>query len=395
MSAFGQLLAVSSIGLRALPQRSGASLTVVVGVAVVVAVLMTMLAIATGFTRAATSTGAADRAIILNRGATTESAGNISREAVATLLDAAQVRHDASGKPVASAEALAFIPVANPETRLNAFVTIRGVSPEAKVLRPEIHIAQGRAFMRGARELIVGVAAQRRLPNLSIGSSLSLPDGDWKVVGTFQSGGDSHESELLADAATLMSAYRRNWFNSVTVALARGADPDALGASLDKSRLTLQVQREDVYFAEQAGGVSRLLKLIAYGLGGIMAFGAAFGALNTMYTSVNSRAREISTLRAIGFTGPAVVTSALLEALVLSMGGALLGVTVTLLLFQGSSISTLTGVTPSQLTFLIDISPSIVVLGAGFACAIGMVGGIFAGARAVRVPLSTATRARG
>jgi putative ABC transport system permease protein len=394
MTQVSQWAAASILFLRSLPARFGAAMVIIGGVAVVAAVLSTTLAIATGFTSAAARTGRADVAIILHDGASVEGDSTLSREEALAVLDARSVRRDGAGRPVASVEALEFIPVIDESTGRNAFVTLRGVGLQHSALRPGIRIISGRSFQPGAAEIIVGRALLERHGTLAPGSVMTLPNGDWTIVGVFDSSGDSHESELLADADTMLAAYRSNRFNSVTVALASGTDADRLSAELaSRTGLAVHAIREDVYYTKAAEPVSRLLTIIAYGLGSIMALGAAFGALNTMYSSVSSRATEIVTLRIIGFDSSAVMLAVLAEALVLALLGALAGTIAVALALHGSMISTLTGVTPSQMVFPVSISPSIGLTAAAFACGIGMVGGLFAATRAVRLPLSAATRA--
>lgn len=391
MSTLREIGAVTAMGLRSVPTRLGTSVVVVVGVAAVVAVLVSALAIATGFARAAASTGSAARAVVLS--GTTESGSQMSRENAVKVMGAAGVQVGADGRPVASAETFAFVPVSDRHTGLNAFATLRGVGPLAFALRPEIRLVEGRMFTAGAHEILVGRNVQRRLGGLGVGSSVTLPNGDWQIVGAFESGGDAHESELLTDADTLLDAYRRNGYNSVTVALEGRDGFDRLRAALraDPS-LAVEAQREDEYYAAESRPVSTLLLAVAYGIGGIMAFGAVFGALNTMYSAVSTRASEIATLRAMGFGAAAVVASVLGEALLLGLVGALAGGLGAWLLLDGSRVSTMTGVTPSQLTFGLQVGPGLLSVGVLFAVAIAAVGGLFAAWRAARVPVASAMR---
>ena len=391
MSTAGEFRAVTWLGLRSIPARIGTSMVIVVGVAAVVAVLISALSIATGFRRVAATTGSPSRAVVLS--GTTESASQLSRESTVNVMSAPGVAVDASGQPVASAETLAFVPVTDEHTGLNAFVTLRGVGPHASLLRPEIRVIEGRTFSAGAREVIVGKAVQRRLGGLQVDSSITLPGGDWSVVGVYESGGDAHESEILADAESLLNAYQRNEFNSVTVMLDGVASFDRFRSALDSDpTLAVVANREDIYYATESRPVSMLLLTVAYGIGGIMAFGAIFGALNTMYSAVSTRAKEIATLRALGFGGAPVVASVLAEALALGLAGALAGGFVTWLVLDGSTVSTMTGVTPSQLTFALDVGVRLVALGIALGATIAMVGGFFAALRAVRVPVASAMR---
>jgi len=391
MSAVRQVRAVTAVGLMSLPQRIGTSLVVVVGVATVVAVLVSALAVARGFTKAATKTGSADRAIVL--AGDTEASSGISRSAAATIMDAPGVAQTATGQPIGSAEVLEFIPLTDQHTGLDAYATVRGVGPEAFSLRPNVRLVAGRMFKPGEHELIVGHAVEERLGGLAIGSSVTLPNGAWKIVGIFASDGDSHESEIMTDGASLMNAYRHNEFNSVTVKLDAPRDFGRFNAALTSNpTLSVKAQREDAYYAAMSRPVAQLLELIAYGIGGIMAFGAVFGALNTMYSAVSARRSEIATLRAIGFAGTPVVVSVVVEALVLGLAGALLGSLVAWSLLNGATISTMTGVTPSQITFGLEVGPGSVLVGVLFALAISAIGGIAAAGRAARISVAAAMR---
>jgi putative ABC transport system permease protein len=390
MSAFREIGAVSAMGLRSVPARFGTSLVVVVGIAAVVAVLVSALAIANGFTRAATGTGDPGRAIVL--GGNTEASSSLSREVALTVLDAPGIRAGEAGVPVASAEALVFVAVTNVNTGLDAFVTLRGVGARAFELRPEVRIVEGRMFERGAHEVVVGRSAQQRLGSLDIDSVLTLPNGEWSVVGVFESGGNALQSELMTDAETLLNAYQRNVYNSVTVRLDDEQALPRLAAAIDAdpAMTSVDVTREDTYYAAVAGPVSQLLTFIAYGIGGIMAFGAVFGALNTMYSAVSARATEIATLRAMGFGSVPVVVSVLVEALVLAVVGAFAGALVAWLVLDGSTISTMTGITPSQLTFGLEVGLDLALIGIAFATTIALIGGLFAAVRAARMQVAAA-----
>ncbi len=385
---------VTALGLQSIPHRLGASLVVVTGVATVVAVFITVLSMANGFTKVAVSTGRADRAIVLAGGATTEAGSTLGRSEVVKILDGGGIRRSSGGEPVASAEALAFLPLVNRNTGKNTFVTVRGVGRENSALRTEIHIIEGRAFRPGSHEVVIGEAARRRLGSLSVGSPLALPQGQWTVVGVFTANGDSHESEILTDAETLLPAYRRQGFNSVTVALESESAFESFKTALGSDpTLSVEVMREDRFFAQSSQHVGQLILLIAFGVGGIMAFGASFGALNTMYSAVSTRGVEIATLRALGFSPIAVVTSVLFEALLLAFAGAAIGALAVWVLFEGTTVNTLTGTSPSQLTFALRVTPGTVALGVIGACIIGMVGGLLPAIRAGGVSIVDAMRA--
>lgn len=392
MSMLRQIRAVTWMNLRSIPQRFGTSSVIVVGIAGVVAVLISVLAMATGFTHTVLETGRDDRAIVLRGGSNSELASTLSRDTTLTVMDAPGIRKDSGGKAIASAEPVVIVDMPKKSDGSGANVTIRGVGIEAAALRPEIQLAAGRMFQRGLRELIVGRGAEAQFKGLDVGSHIALRGSDWSIVGAFTSHGDSHESELLADAETVLSAYRRNLFQSVVVLLNSKDSFDTFKTALTTNpQLSVDVMRERAYYAQQSQRMSTLLAYVAYVVGGIMAVGALFGALNTMYSAVSVRSREIATLRAIGFGSAAVVLSVLIEAMVLSVMGALIGAGLAWLFFNGNVVSTL-GSNFTQVVFRLAVSPALVVLGVLWACAIGLLGGLFPAIRAARLPVATALR---
>jgi putative ABC transport system permease protein len=389
MTRLKQMLAVTAMGLRSVPSRLGTSMVVVIGVAAVVAVLVCALAVATSFANAAAKTGNPLRAIVLN--SDTEADSGFSRENAVAILNTAGVQNGADRQPLGSAEALEFVSLVDQHSGLNAYTTIRGVGSQLLRLRPELHLVEGRMFKRGAHEVIAGRAVQNRLGGLRVGSSITLPNGDWTVVGAFESAGDSHESEVLADAETLLNTYHRNQFNSVTVALREPQDFLLFSSALAADpTLSVKAHREPEYFATMTQSVSALLMVIAYGIGSIMALGAVFSALNTMYSAVSTRAVEIGTLRAIGFGATPVVVSVMAEALALGLVGAAIGSAIAWLLLNGTTMSAMTGVTPSQLTFQLMVTPVQMLIGSGFAAVIVIIGGLLAAIRAARIPIAAA-----
>jgi len=393
MNMLGQIRAVTWMNLTSIPQRFGTSSVIVVGIAGVVAVLISVLAMATGFKRTIVATGRDDRAIVLRGGSNSELASTLSREATLTIMDAPGIRKDSAGKPIASAEAVVVVDMPKKSNDSGANVTIRGVGAQGMALRPEIHVVAGRLFQQGLRELIVGSGAQAQFKGLDVGSHIALRGSDWTIVGAFESNGDSHESELLADGETVLSAYRRNLYQSVVVRLESKDSFPAFKSSLTTNpQLSVDVMREHDYYAKQSQRMSNVLSFIAYVVGGIMAVGALFGALNTMYSAVSVRSREIATLRAIGFGASAVVLSVLIEAMLLSVIGALIGAGLAWIFFNGNVVSTL-GSNFTQVVFRLAVGPSLVVLGIVWACVIGLVGGLFPAIRAARLPVATALRA--
>lgn len=387
------MCAVTSVGLSGIHRRLGASLVVVFGVAGAVAVFVCIFAMAQGYTEAANKTARTDRAIILSADAKSEAQSALSRKSVDAILNQEWIKRTPGGQRVASAEILTSIRLTDKRTRLDAFATLRGVGSQIAELRPEIRLKEGRWFRPGTREVIVGRSAQVRLEGLAIGSQLLLPGGKWAIVGTFESGGDSHQSELLCDAEVLLSAYNYSLFNSMTVLL---KDPSGLSQLKDSLKrdptLSVDVVSEPEYFAEASKEIGSILTFIAYAIGSIMGLGAVIVALNTMYSAVSARMMEIATFRAIGFGGGAIVTSVFIEALFLALLGGVVGASVAWLFFQSSVVSTLNGTNDASMTYSLTITPGIALLAIACASCVGMLGGLLPAIRATRISVATAMR---
>jgi len=387
MNALRQILAVTAIGLRAIPQRLGPSLVVVVGMACVVAVSISILSMSTGFMRTIGSTGRADRAIVLSRNSQYEGASSITRDNVPVIADGPGIRKAADGKPIVSADYMAYVAVTKKSNGLDAYVDVRGMSPGGFALRPEIKLIDGRLFRPATHEVIVGKSAQTAFEGLEVGSKVTLPEGDWTVTGTFESGGSGFESEMLADAETVISGMRANAFNSMTVLL---TTPEAFNqfkaALVCNPALAVDVLRENDYLAVQARDLNRFLTIVAYLVGGVMGLGALFGALNTLYSAVSTRSTEIATLRVFGFGAGAILFSILAEALLLSLLGAALGALLAWLAFNGNLHAA------GSLVFRLTVTPLLMTQGIVFACALGLLGGLLPALRAARVPVAVALR---
>lgn len=388
-----QIVAVTAMNLRSLPQRAGTSWVIVIGIAVTVAVMVSVLAMAEGFTKTLKGTARPDRAIVLRSGSEAELASTISRENTQTIMDAPGVRKDSAGRPIASAEAVVIVALPQKKDGVDANVTLRGIGPNAMAVRPEMHLVAGRMFKPAVREIIVGKSAVAQFKGLDLGSRIAFRDSEWTVVGIFESGGDAHESELQGDVETVLSAYRRNLFQSVSVMLESRAAFDRFKAALTTDpTLKVGAERETEYYAAQSRNLSKLLNLLAYFVGGIMALGASFGAINTMYTAVSTRTREIATLRAIGFGGLPIVVSVLVESLLLALIGSVVGAVAAWIFFDGNTVNTL-GAGFTQVVFHLTVTASLLVSGVFLACTVGMIGGLLPAIRAARVPIASALRA--
>lgn len=387
-----QILAITATSVRSIPMRLGNSLVIVIGIAGVVAVLMSVLAMFEGFRSTIQGDGRADRAIVLTRGASAEYESSLSRESVANLMNAPGVKHDNRDEPLVSAEVILIAPVARKLDSSDVNVTLRGVGPQYFRVRPELTLVSGRMFHAGNQELLVGAAARAQFAGLEIGNRVRLQDGDWTVVGTFAGGNGSRESEVLADAQTVMSVYKLDAFNTLTLAL---ESPAALSkvkqAIAGDPTLFLDVRAEPEYLATASGGVSRMLRLVAYAVGSIMALGAVFAALNSMHSAVAARAVEIATLRAIGFASSAVAISILIEALLLALLGAAVGAAIAYAAFNGTTISTLGGALwDSQLVYSLTVTRSVTRTAVALACFLGLLGGLLPAIRAARSSVAIA-----
>ncbi|HEY0745538.1 MAG TPA: ABC transporter permease [Steroidobacteraceae bacterium] len=392
MGLAGQILALATANIRSIPLRLGNSLVIVVGIAGVVAVLISVLAMFVGFRATIQGDGRDDRMIVLTRGATAEYESSLSRENVAAVMNAPGIRHDPRNHPMVSAEVILVAPVARKHDSSDVNVTLRGVGEQYFNVRPELRLVSGRMFHAGNQELLVGASAHSQFAGLDIGNQVRLQDGDWRVVGTFAGGNGSRESEVVADAQTVMSAYKLDAFNTMTVMLDPANTETGLKEVLSRDpTLLVDVRSEPEYLATASGSVNRQLRLVAYAIGSIMGLGALFGALNSMHSAVTSRTVEIATLRAIGFAPLAVAIAVLIEGLLLALLGATIGVAIAYIAFNGATISTLGGALfDSQLVYSLSITPAVIVTATLLAGAIGLLGGILPAIRAARLNVANA-----
>jgi putative ABC transport system permease protein len=298
----------------------------------------------------------------------------------------------ADGQPLASAEVMVIAELMKTGVTSGSNITVRGVEPSGFELRPKLRIVEGRRFKPGLKELIVGRGVTQQYQGAGLGKTLRMRGSDWTVVGVFESG-DANESELWADAEVAQSAFNRQGFSSVRLQL---ADPKGLTAVKDAltadPRVNVDVESEQSYFSGQTKNFRQTIGALAGVVTFIMALGATFAALNTMYAAVGTRAREIATLRAIGFGGFPVVLSIMIESLVLALVGGLLGAALAYLLFNNMAVSTL-GSNFTQVLFRFAVTPALVADGLVIAVAIGMLGGLLPALRAARQPVTTALRA--
>jgi putative ABC transport system permease protein len=380
------------MNLRSMPQRIGSSSVIVVGIAGVVGVILSVFALTRSLSDAVLATGSPDRAIVLRAGATGEFSSTLPVDSVATIKDAPGIARGNDGKPAATADFVAAVNLDRKQDGARAGLAVRGVDPAIMAVRPELKIVEGRSFSPGLRELIVGRSALEEFKGVGVGDGVQLRDGRWTVVGVFESGRDGNESSLMTDAATLLSAYQRTAVNSVTVRL---ASPDAfeqLKAALTTNpTLSVSVERETEFYRRASQEANQIFGLVGIAVGVFMGLGAIFAALNTMYSAVSVRTREIATLRAIGFGAGSVVVSVLVEALVLALIGAVVGASMAWLLFNGNTVTL--GDSTGSMVFDMKVTPALLLLGVLLACSVGFIGGLLPAVRAARLPVATALRA--
>ena len=388
-----QVIAVASLNIRSSLRRWRTSLVIVVGLAGVVAVFTALLAMATGFETTLEATGRTDRVLILSGGSAIEVNSGLDRNSTEVLEQEPGIQVGADGKPLASAELVVVAELARrQDSRNGANITVRGVEPSGFVLRPQLRIIAGRNFKSGLRELIVGRGIVRQFKGAELGDVLRMRGSDWTVVGIFESG-DAHESELWTDAGVARSAFGRGGSSSSVLAALDGTTgldklKGAIGAD---PRLSVDVVREQDYFSSRTKRFRRNLGFLVEVVTVIMALGAIFAALNSMYTVVASRSKEIATLRAIGFGTLSVVASVMLEALLLALVGGIVGVLIAYVGFNNLSTSTLDG-NFTQVVFDFKVTPMLAVRGLVIAVVVGMIGGLLPAVRAARLPVTASLR---
>ncbi len=385
---------MTSINLRSIPLRLGDSLVIIVGIAGVVAVLMSVLAMLAGFRTTIRSDGRADRVMVLGRGATEEVTSSLSRATVANLGEAPEIAHDARDRPLISAELALVAPVSRRSDHSDVNVTLRGVGPLYFAERPELRLVAGRMFHPGNQELVAGTAAHAQFSGLEIGDSIRLQDGDWTVVGRFDGSKGGRASELVTDAQTMMSAYKADTFNSMGALLRSPAAFAALQARVAKDpTLRLEIHGEPEYLETEASDIDHLLQVVAYGIGSIMALGALFGALSSMHSAVAARTVEIATLRAMGFAPGTVAFAVIIESSLLALVGAMIGIAIAYGAFSGATISTLGGALfDTQVVYSLTVTKSIIVAAIAIACTLGLLGGLVPAVRAARMSVVDALR---
>jgi putative ABC transport system permease protein len=389
-----QTLAVTLLNLRTVPGRLGSSAVAIVGIAGVVVVFVSVLSIAAGFTAAMQQSGSPDRALVMRTGADSEMTSGLSGPDVDLIKQAPGIAREGQ-MPLASGELYVIIDLpkkSTPESGSN--VPMRGIEPLGMQVRDEVSLIGGRMLQFGTNEVVVGRGAHAQFVNLDVGTEVRSGQNTWRVVGIFEAEGGVAESEIWADARTLQSVYARG--NSYQSALVRLESTQAFDAFKDwvttNPQLNVMVRRENEYYAAQSRALSTLIRGLGFAIAFLMGIGAVFGAILTMYTAVATRAREIATLRALGFNTGSVLVSVLGESIALAAIGGAIGGIAAYLGFNGYQTSTMNFQTFSQVAFAFRVTPALLIMGIVYALMMGLVGGLLPALRAARLPIPSALR---
>ena len=381
-----------SYNVRSLYVRGRVTLLAISGIALVVAVLIVLVAMAMGFRLALQATGSADNAIITQRGSTSELTSGISREHANVLAVDDRVRRDTSGKPLASPEMVVVAAMTRRDDGAQVNVVIRGVTPQAFVVRNGIRVTEGRAFQPGLYEIVVGRKIFERMEGMTIGGTLTLQRRSWTIVGVFDANGSGFESEVWGDADVMLPAFnRQGGYQSVTLVMQDSSAIRSFNDELQRNpRMQVQAIQERQYYEDQSGAVSGALLALAVFVAVVMGIGAVFGAMNTMYAIVAARTREIGTLRALGFSRISILTAFVIESTFLALVGGALGCLVAL---PANGISSAAGgANFAEVAFAFRITPVSIAAGMVLALLMGIAGGLLPAFRAARVPITTALR---
>ena len=377
--------------LRNLTARKVSTTLTALGIALVAWVFIFTLALAGGFQAALRTTGSAEDAIVIRKGSTTELMSILTREAAAAVASQDEVARAPDGTPLAAAELMVVWNLKR-KSGTTTNVVVRGVGSKSLALRPTVHLVQGRMFRPGLDEIVVGRMVSDRFQDCSVGDRLHLAGREWTVVGVFDSGGRAYDSEIWGDVELFMPVFDRPVFQSLTLRLREPNDFTPLKTRLESDpRMQVRVEREDRFYAAQSGLLASMLRLLGFFVTSIMALGAVFGALNTMYAAVGARTKEIGTLLAIGFSRGAVLTSFLIESVLLALVGGVLGCLLALPV-RSFTTGTMSFSTFSELAFRFQVTPGMLLLGIAFSAFMGLVGGFFPARRAAGMPIIESLR---
>ncbi len=393
MNFIKQTIAVTLLNLRTIPQRLGSSGVAIVGIAGVVIVLVSVLSIAQGFSAAMAQSGSDNRALVMRSGADSEMTSGLGAPEVDIIKQAPGLRRDGQ-TAVATAELYVIIDIPKIGTNSPANVPMRGVEPTATAVREEFSITEGRMLQFGTNEVVVGRGAVVNFQGLTLGSTIHSGQDTWQVVGIFETDGSIAETEIWCDSKILQGAYRRgNTYQTVLARLDASTSFDTFRDWLTANpQVNVQVRREAEYYAQQSRQLNTLIRNIGFGIAALMGIGAVFGAILTMYTAVSTRAREIATLRALGFNTTSVLVSVLSESLALATIGGAIGGVLAYVAFNGYQTSTMNFSTFSQVAFAFQVTPQLLGMGLTYALIMGLIGGLFPALRAARLPIPSALR---
>jgi putative ABC transport system permease protein len=378
---------------RSVKARWTSSIVAVLGIAGTVGVFVAMLSLARGFKATLVSSGAEDNALLVRAGSTSEMMSGMRLEDVKVVQDAPGVAQGPNG-PLVTSEVVVVAPFPLASTGTDANAQVRGVSANVLDVRKNVKIVEGRMFTPGLAELVVGKYVIGSYRGMTLGNTIDFGGGHWKIVGIFDAGGSAFDSEAWCDARVLDDVYKRptNIFQSATVHLASAGDFQKFkDAVTSDPRLNFDVTREIDYYAKQSTRMTQLITILGGLVAFVMAIGAVFGALNTMYSAVAERGREIATMRALGFGGAAVVFSFLIEALLISFVGGVIGC-IAVLPLNGLTTGAMNWQTFSHLAFAFRITPVLLAAGIVFALAMGLLGGLPPAIRAAWRPVAVALR---
>ena len=383
-----------SYNFRSIRARWTSTIVAVLGIAGTVGVFVAMLSLARGFRATLVASGSPDDALVMRAGSTSEMMGGITLDSVKLVQDKPGVARDASGQPLVTQEVVGVVPIPLVSTGTDANVEVRGVSPNVLEIRKFVNVVQGRMFHSGLDELVVGRNASKTYAGLTVGNTVNFGGGHWKVVGVFDAGGSSFDSEVWCDARILNEVLKRpaNIFQSATIHLSSPAAFAKFKDSITSDpQLNLEVEREVDYYAKQSSAMTRLITVLGGLVAGVMAIGAVFGALNTMYSAVAERGREIATMRALGFSSWNVILSFLFEALLISLIAGVIGCLAVLPL-NGMTTQTMNFSTFSNIAFAFKITFNLLVMGVVFGLAMGVLGGLLPAVRAALRPVAVSLR---
>jgi putative ABC transport system permease protein len=389
----GQTIAVTLLGLRTVPQRLGASVVALIGIAGVVVVFVSVLSIGEGFRAALVGAGSPSRAIVMRNGSESEMTSGLTGPETEVVKQAPGLAH-VNNRAQAASEMYVVVDLNKRTTGTPANVPLRGIEPESLAIRPEVTIVEGRPLQFGTNEAIVGRSALRQFRGIDLGSEYSSKQLTLKIVGVFTANGSVAESEVWCDARVLQGAYKRG--NSYQSVLAKLDSPASLDTFKDwlttNPQLNVTVKREDQYYAAQTEVMTGLINGIGYTIALLMGIAAVFGAILTMYTAVATRTREIATLRALGFNTLSVLVSVIGESMALAAIGGLAGGLLAYAAFNGYETATMNFQTFSQVAFAFAVTPGLLARGLGYSLVMGLIGGLFPAIRAARLPIPSALR---